>query len=170
MDGAKYLEIGVWKGSSTCSAMYGNKARVVAMDNFSSFGGPRDEFMENFAKHKGDNDADFIDHDCFSFDVEDFGEDSFNIFLADSDHSEESQRRIITDYVPVMQETFILIVDDWNWLDVRNGTQKGIEEAGLSVVWAHFVRTTHDNTFPDQEVAKNGFWNGIAVFILKKTK
>ena len=30
-DDARYLEIGVWKGSSTCSAMYKNKANVICI-------------------------------------------------------------------------------------------------------------------------------------------
>lgn len=52
VDGARYLEIGTWKGSSVCSAMYGNKATVVCIDNWSEFGGPKDEFLVNFENSK----------------------------------------------------------------------------------------------------------------------
>jgi hypothetical protein len=41
---ARYLEIGCWKGSSVCSAMYGNKAKIVCIDNWSEFEGPKTEF------------------------------------------------------------------------------------------------------------------------------
>jgi len=34
---ARYLEIGTWKGSSVCSAMCGNKAKVICIDNWSEF-------------------------------------------------------------------------------------------------------------------------------------
>ena len=47
---ARYLEIGTWKGSSVCSAMCGNKAKVVCIDNWSEFGGPKAEFLVNFEK------------------------------------------------------------------------------------------------------------------------
>ena len=47
---ARYLEIGTWKGSSVCSAMCKNKATVVCIDNWSEFGGPKNEFLLNFEK------------------------------------------------------------------------------------------------------------------------
>ena len=43
-DEARYLEIGTWKGSSVCSAMYKNHATVVCIDNWSEFNGPKREF------------------------------------------------------------------------------------------------------------------------------
>ena len=70
---ARYLEIGTWKGSSVCSAMYGNKAKVVCIDNWSEFGGPKSEFLTNFNKYKGVNDARFIEQDCFKVDIYDKG-------------------------------------------------------------------------------------------------
>ena len=42
---ARYLEIGTWKGSSVCSAMYGNTAKIICIDNWSEFGGPKNEFL-----------------------------------------------------------------------------------------------------------------------------
>ncbi|MCJ2134786.1 hypothetical protein MKK69_12070 [Methylobacterium sp. J-026] len=36
---ARYLEIGTWAGSTVCAAMYGNKAKVTCVDNWSLFGG-----------------------------------------------------------------------------------------------------------------------------------
>ena len=59
---ARYLEIGSWKGSSVCSAMYGNTSKVVCIDNWSEFGGPKKEFLVNFEKYKGSNDATFIEN------------------------------------------------------------------------------------------------------------
>jgi hypothetical protein len=41
---ARYLEIGTWKGSSVCSAMCGNKAQVLCIDNWSEFGDQRMNF------------------------------------------------------------------------------------------------------------------------------
>lgn len=167
MECARYLEIGVWQGSSSCAAMYGNKADITLIDDFSGFGGPREKFIVNYEKYVGDNFAVFLEKDCFKIDLSNWNK-RFNIFLADADHSFESQRKIIEYYAPVMEDVFILIVDDYNWEEVRKGTAQGIVDSNLLVVWEHIVRTTDDNSFPDQEVAKNGFWNGIAVFILKK--
>ena len=65
MEGVRYLEIGTWKGSSVCSGMYENKATIVCMDNWSDFWGPKEEFLANFNKYKGENNASFIEVDCF---------------------------------------------------------------------------------------------------------
>jgi hypothetical protein len=53
IDDARYLEIGTWKGSSVCSAMCGNKANVICIDNWSEFGGQKNEFINNFTRFKG---------------------------------------------------------------------------------------------------------------------
>jgi hypothetical protein len=82
MPDARYLEIGVWKGSSVCAAMCNNKATVVCIDNWSEFDGPKDAFIENFNKFKGDNDATFIETDSFKFDINNFKQ-KFNIYMYD---------------------------------------------------------------------------------------
>jgi hypothetical protein len=44
--GCSCLQIGVWKGSSVVAALSGNPGcRVTAVDCWSEFGGPRDEFL-----------------------------------------------------------------------------------------------------------------------------
>jgi hypothetical protein len=92
----------------------------------------------------------------------------FNIYLFDGDHSEQSQYMAIKYYLPALEDTFILIVDDWNWPDVRNGTMRGIAESKLSVLWKKEIRLTdNDQHTPDEEASKT-FWNGIAAFVLKK--
>jgi hypothetical protein len=66
---ARYLEIGTWKGSSVCSAMYGNNAKVCCIDNWSQFGCPKIEFLMNIEKFKGVNEVSYIEQDCFSVDL-----------------------------------------------------------------------------------------------------
>ena len=34
---ARYLEIGCWAGSTVCSALYGNQAKAVCIDNWLKF-------------------------------------------------------------------------------------------------------------------------------------
>ena len=76
---ARYLEIGTWKGSSVCSAMCNNKATVVCIDNWSEFGGPKYEFLKNFQEFKGENNARFIESDCYNVDVSDLPK--FNMYM-----------------------------------------------------------------------------------------
>ena len=43
------MNVGVWHGFSLLAAIAGNDDKVcVGVDNFSEFGGPRDEFLRRF--------------------------------------------------------------------------------------------------------------------------
>lgn len=53
LPGVRHLEVGCWKGSSLVAALYGNGGSVeqsVAIDDFSEFGGPKEEFLENVTR------------------------------------------------------------------------------------------------------------------------
>ena len=163
IEGSRYLEIGTWKGSSVCSAMCGNLGSVVCIDNWSEFNGPKDVFLENFEKYKGRNDAKYIESDCFLLDITTIGK--FNIYMYDGNHSYDSHYKSLTYFIDAMDDEFILIVDDWNWIDVQKATMNSIKDLNLNVIWSKEIKlnnegdTTHD---------KEGWWNGISVFLIKK--
>lgn len=167
LDAARYLEIGSWKGSSVCSAMYGNEAKVVCIDNWSEFGGPKQEFLENFMKFKGKNDAMFIENDCFKVETEYLPK--FNIYMYDGNHQYDSHYRALVHYIDTLDDVFIFIVDDWNWFDVRKGTQESILRLGLEVLYEREIRLTQDNNHTEEQLARSTWWNGIYVAILKKS-
>lgn len=175
MDDARYLEIGVWKGSSTCAAMYGNKATVVCIDNFSQFndgnygkgGFPRPIFLHNFDKFRGVNNATFIDADCFL--INPVNLPKFNIYLYDGDHTEESQCRALTHFFNNLDDTFIFIVDDWNWTKVRDGTYSAIKKLNLKILFEKETFTTDDNSHPEWGSPRQVEWhNGVYVAVLQK--
>ena len=98
---ARYLEIGTWKGSSASSAMIGNKAKAFFIDNWDQFNGPpwgdiKKIFLSNFEKFKGDNDATFMEKDCWEVDVSSLPK--FNIYLFDGDHTEEAHYKSLFHY------------------------------------------------------------------------
>jgi hypothetical protein len=163
---ARYLEIGTWKGSSVCSAMCGNKATVVCIDNWSEFGGPKGEFLENFEKFKGDNTASFIEKDCFQVDVSTLPK--FNIYMYDGNHFSDSHYKSLMHYYGCMDDVFIFIVDDWNWQFVREGTRDAIKKLNLKVLYEKEVRLTSDNSTTPQPLLGNTWWNGIYVAVLQK--
>ena len=163
---ARYLEIGTWKGSSVCSAMCGNKANVVCIDNWSEFGGPKDEFLANFKKFKGNNNAQFIENNCYNVDVSVLPK--FNIYMYDGNHTNQSHYNALLHYYNCLDDIFIFIVDDWNWKDVRDGTVDSIQKLNLKVMYEKEIRLTWDNSVtPEPELSKN-WWNGIYVAILQK--
>ena len=158
---ARYLEIGTWKGSSVCSAMCGNKATIVCIDNWSQFGGPKGEFLLNFNKHKGENEASFVENDCYKIDVTKLPK--FNIFMYDGEHSSESHYNALLHYYNCLDDIFIFIVDDWNWKDVREGTINSIQKLNLKILYEKEIRLTFDNS-----TTTGSWWNGIYVTILQK--
>ena len=166
MEDARYLEIGTWKGSSVCAAMCGNSAKVTCIDNWSEFGGPKEEFLKNFEKFKGDNDAKFIESDCFAVDVSELPK--FNVYLYDGNHSYDSHYKALKHFYACLDDEFIFIVDDWNWEDVRNGTRNCIEKLNLEVLFDREIRMTWDNSHTPLNIAKEHWWNGIYVANLKK--
>jgi hypothetical protein len=160
---ARYLEIGTWKGSSVCSAMCNNKATVVCIDNWSEFGGPKSEFLTNFNKFKGQNDARFIEDDCFKVDVSSLPK--FNIYMYDGNHTARSHYRALAHYYDCLDDVFIFIVDDWNWKKVRHGTARSIEQLKLKKLYEKEVRLTWDNS---TTIAKETWHNGIYIAVLQK--
>jgi len=163
---ARYLEIGTWKGSSVCSAMCNNKATVICIDNWSEFDGPKDEFLVNFEKFKGENDAVFIENDCYTVDITLLPK--FNIYMYDGNHTNESHYKALSHYYNCLDDVFIFIVDDWNWEDVRDGTNSSIQNLNLKVLYEKEIRTTLDNSVPPEPELSKNWWNGIYIAILQK--
>ena len=169
IEDARYLEIGTWKGSTVCSAMYKNKAKVVCIDNWSEFGGPKNEFLINFKKFKGENDAIFIENDCYKVDI--LTLPKFNIYMYDGNHTNESHYNALLHYYNCLDDVFIFIVDDWNWKDVRDGTFNSIEKLKLNILYEIELRTTDDETHAEWGSPEQRAWhNGIYVAILQKTE
>jgi hypothetical protein len=181
LENCRYLEIGVWKGSSYCSAMCNNKIKCTCIEDWSEFrdyrgGNTRNTFLENFNKFKGENDANFIENDSFKTNLT----DKFNIYLYDGDHNKHYQA--LTYFIKNMDDVFIYIIDDWNWeKHVRNPTYKAIEDLGLKTIFKHEIFTPEHMTnggWPEEfskfkaEHGKYGdgrdWANGIGVFVLKK--
>ena len=163
---ARYLEIGTWKGSSVCSAMCKNKAKVVCIDNWSEFGGPKQEFLDNFGKFEGDNDATFIESDCYKVDVTKL--QKFNIYMYDGNHLNESHYKALLHFYDCLDDIFIFIVDDWNWSCVRDGTIRSIQKLNLKILYEKEIRLTWDDTHTSSPLSKDTWWNGIYVAILQK--
>jgi hypothetical protein len=159
MPDARYLEIGSWKGSSVCSAMYKNNATVICIDNWSTFGGPKKEFMANLNKYKGNNNVTFIEQDCFKVDISALPK--FNIYMFDGEHTYDEQYNALTYYYNCLDDIFIFVVDDWNYGRVRQGTRDAISKLNLKNLYEKEIFTEYNGV-------KDGWWNGMAVYVLQK--
>jgi len=134
---ARYLEIGSWKGSTACSAMYGNTCKVVCVDNWAEFfrgSHAKADFHTNTEAVVTDNiDFHFIEDDFRKLDHSALGK--FNVYLFDGPHEEQDQYDGLALMLDVLDDTFMFIVDDWNDIDrVQAGTKRAIAEFNLEVV------------------------------------
>jgi len=162
LEGARYLEIGTWKGSSVCSAISNNKTKTVCIDDFSEFneaGDTRECLLENIASFKGDNEITFIESDCWGIDPSGFAI-KFNIYMYDGCHDEVPHFKALNHFMECLDDEFIYIVDDWNWPSVREATFKSIEKNGLETLFKKEI--TYD------DINRETWWNGIGIFVLKK--
>ncbi len=163
--GTSYLEIGCWKGSTLVAALYGNERNVryaVAIDNWTEFGGPRNEFISNTRHFLTPNMLHFYEQDCFSINKIACFSVPVNIYFYDGQHSAESQERAFTYFDEVFDDVFIAIVDDWNWEAVREGTYSAFTKLNYEIC---FDQALYTNKEGDPE----SWWNGIYVAVIKKS-
>ena len=167
----KYLEIGTWNGSSSMSAVYKNNITGLFIDNWCQFGGNPDIFRGNMDKFGKDADVFLLESDCWKVDLNELNEvGPFNIYLFDGDHAELDHFKSLEYYYPVLEDTFIFLVDDWNWPNVRDGTMRAIDQLNLHVLFRHeeFVSEDELKGMPEHH-GKKTWWNGIGIFLLSKT-
>ncbi len=175
MDNAKYLEIGSWKGSTLCAAMYNNNATIVSIDNWSQYcggeyGNVKNEFLSNFNKYIGKNNAIFYEEDCFKLDINKLP--TFNIYMYDGDHKYEDHYNALPYYISRMEDEFIFIIDDWNQPYIREATIQSINDLKLNILFQKDIFTNINE--PALPRIYNGgcdrrpWANGCGVFVLQK--
>ena len=165
IEDASYLEIGTWSGSTLCSAVNRNRVRAVAIDNWShvfeedSISMVRGRLAENLKSFKTpEAEVTLIDSDFRQVDFSAIGK--FKVYLYDGGHDAIDQTEGIKFALPALAKEFVLIVDDWNFPQVRQGTAEGL--IGLNVRHNFWIRTSTDDT-----VRYNGDWhNGYFVAVI----
>jgi hypothetical protein len=163
--GARYLEIGSWCGSTATAALYGNSVKALCIDNWSDFGGPRATFFANIERVLSPAvKFQFIENDFRRVDYTSIGR--FNIFLFDGPHKERDQYDGIMVARPALEKSFVLIVDDWNRLQVRLGTFRAVRDAGYCIASSIEIRTTRDNSHPRVHGVNSDWHNGYFIAVL----
>ncbi len=180
LDPTRYLEIGLWKGSTLCAATFSNPIEVVAIDDFSQFADmtfgadrrhPRDAVQQNLGLNRQFSvpqfNAAIIDSDCFKVDPTQLG--LFDLYLYDGLHTYDAHYRAFTHFAPALRDTFITVVDDYRNLS-EDGTHQATEAAFRDLGWKvkqdWFLFDECDGT--DMGRQANGWWNGLRVSVVSK--
>lgn len=166
LPGAFYLEIGCWKGSTFISALYGNQNSIidaVGLDNWSEAGGPKKEFLHNCKRYLPTSPYRFYSVDCFAINKSDYFTQPVNIYFYDGEHSSLAHELALTYYDEVMDDLFILVIDDWNWENVKNGTLSGLAQLNYTILYSRELpaRFTGDS---------ENWWNGMLIALIRKNK
>ena len=91
-----------------------------------------------------------------------------NIYLFDGPHHYEDHFDGIILAQPALTEKFILIIDDWNWDQVRNGTISALKHLKLNVISKLEIRTTQDGSNALM-MGQNSDWHqGYCFFVIQK--
>ena len=178
----RYLEIGCWTGSTVCSALYDNKVKALCIDNWFKF--ETEEMVKKFYNTKDQKkdfeintqkvitekiDFKFIESDFRKVNFNKLGK--FNIYCYDAIHAEKDQYDGITIAQPALDDIFVLIVDDWNFSEVRKGTASAINDLGINIISKIEIRTTQNNMMPKLLHSHYSDWhNGYFITVCEKSK
>jgi hypothetical protein len=164
---ARYLEIGTWAGSTLCSAINNNRVSATAIDNWSEFGNPKPLFEEYLARFRtADAHVRFIESDFRTVDFSALGK--FNIYLFDGPHEYQDQYDGLDMALPALEERFILVVDDWNWERVREGTRRAMQANRISPLYSIEIRSTLDDSHPVNAFESSDWHNGYFICVASR--
>jgi hypothetical protein len=166
MNLAKYLEIGVGSGSLTSAAMYNNTAKIFCIDNWSEYN--RENFMEIYKKFKGNNYTKVFDQSYKDVDTNKLSK--FNILLYDATLDYNDIYGTLPYFIKCMEDVFVYIVDDVNWRYIQSAAKKSIEDLKLTILYEKEIILTNNETHTPMDIAKETWWNGLYVVVLKKTE
>ena len=116
--------------------------RATGIDNWSEFGGPKDQFLANVNQLVPE--AHVSGMRLRKLDIASLG--TFNVYLFDGPHAYQDHYDGLVHAAPALTRQFILIIDDWNWEPVRRGSLAAIKALNLSLKYSLEIRTTLDGT------------------------
>ena len=151
-----YLNVGTYKGFSLAAGMYGSDCSVIGIDNFSQFGGPRDECLAVFDRYARTNtkfyDMDYVEYLNSHSGIIDF-------YFYDGHHSYENQYKAMHVASPYFRSGTLIMIDDTNVSQVKQATFDALTDLNFEWnVW--FDLTTAHNKHPT-------FWNGLLLLEIK---
>ena len=167
IDNPRYLEVGVYAGSTLCSAIFGNRVTATAIDNWTHTEQPIEGLFTNLARFKGpDARVSFLDRDFRQVDFATLG--IHDVYLFDGPHSDTDQYDGVVIAQPALAQEYVLIVDDWNWKTVRNGTWRAIKDLGLRFDVIAEIRTAADGENPPVAFQFSDWHNGYLIAAVSK--
>ena len=152
-----YLNIGCWKGFTLISGMINTSCKVIGVDNFSQFDGPKNEFYLNFEKYQNKQKHSFFDEDYKVF-FKNFEKKNQKIgfYYYDGEHSYKNQYENLDIADNFLDKGSIVLIDDINFIDVEKGTKDFLNKTHSEYKVLKEIKTANNHCHPS-------FWNGIMI-------
>jgi hypothetical protein len=178
-----YLEIGTWKGSTFISSMYKNSnALGIGIDSFTNaWGGQqvKQELEKNCQKFLSHNENyKIIEQDWYHLEeLNEVTAQKFDVYLFDSSHEEQSQYDAFVKMHQYLADVCIVIIDDWDDVNVRNGTSRAKDALNSQYDFLNEIKIQYSpsgrqgSTDPKSSERHPGFtefWNGMYATVLVK--
>jgi Methyltransferase domain len=161
----RYLEIGSGAGSTVAAALHRSSTNALCIDNWSQFGGLKSKFLANIELVRSAGaELDLIERDFRAVDYSSIG--IFDAYLFDGPHEEADQYDGITLVQPALASIHLLVVDDWNWRQVRLGTLAALRDANCSIQCSIEIRTTLNDEHPQIFGAHSDWHNGYFIAVI----
>lgn len=161
--GKYYLEVGLHKAGTFVAANYKNDMKAHGYDNYSEFAenGLAKQLAYQFTQTYLTNTYTISEKDIFDYYLFVNDGDGFDFYLYDGNHTDWAQKKALTHLYNWLSDEFIFCVDDYDWEAVQRGTQEGIKECGLEVLFEQHLTS-------GKEGDADNWWNGFYVALLKK--
>ena len=169
-EGIKYLEIGSYLGSTFCAAIEGNELEAYAVDNWATDNlqpaeneteierASYQDFKENAKRYKGDSKVRIINADCKNLVPEDLNS-KVNLVFYDGDHSYDGQLESLQIIKDLVEDTFILILDDANFAGVVESAEQFVRQNNFSILFEQKLLNAIESD--------RMWWNGLHILILQ---
>jgi hypothetical protein len=170
-EGIKYLEIGSYLGSTFCAAIQNNTLEAYAVDNWETedlqpYENERiiesasiEKFKENAKLYKGHSKVRLINADCVNLVPEDF-HSKVNFVFYDGNHEYLNQLNALETIKNLVEDTFILILDDANF--------EGVIESAEEFVRRNNYEILFERKLLNQIESDKMWWNGLYILILSR--
>jgi Methyltransferase domain len=119
--GEAYLNVGVWQGFTFLAGVINRECISIGVDNFSAFGGPREQFLANFEPLRHSNTS-FFDMDYVEYLTQRHDGRKIGFYFYDGEHSYKNQLRALEIAEPFFAPNAIILVDDTNTKPARQAT------------------------------------------------
>jgi hypothetical protein len=170
----RYLEVGIFGGSTLFSLLSGNAVTALAIDAWDTelffldaveIEQAKTFVFDNMEAYSARSDLHIVQENSWNAPHSIFLDRTgllANVYFYDAGHTLQDHFLALIHFFPSLDNTFIFIVDDWGLQNVRVGTIAAIAAMPVEIIARHEVLS------PGVGMDKAEWNNGVGIFVLTK--